>query len=102
MAQLNSTAVTVLLTQLKTQLNNTGITISLYSEPYHDDLIQLHEFFSGLPEIWLLIGHCCFCSGLLSKSPIRDYWLISFWVSFFAAFGGGTLASLAMLVHFLI
>eukprot|EP00898_Chlorokybus_atmophyticus_P006800 jgi/Chlat1/7120/Chrsp57S06736 len=57
-------------------------------EQWQDGLQQ-----NSLPFELLLVGHCLFIA-LLCRGPYREFWLVNYFVTFMAAFGGGTIASL--------
>eukprot|EP00271_Cylindrocystis_brebissonii_P016415 TRINITY_DN39940_c0_g1_i1.p1 TRINITY_DN39940_c0_g1~~TRINITY_DN39940_c0_g1_i1.p1 ORF type:complete len:299 (-),score=29.53 TRINITY_DN39940_c0_g1_i1:201-1097(-) len=96
MDRINSAVLDPYLDYGKFHLNATAEALAFYTQPYHADLHKAHEVLAGLPEFWLLFGHCLFVASLFHRPPFRHYWLVSYWVSFAAGFGGGTLASILL------
>lgn len=56
-------------------------------------LASLAGFYGHIPFTGLVVGHSLFVSALFKRSH-DDRFLLNYWISFLAAFGGGTLTAL--------
>lgn len=60
-------------------------------------LASLAGFYGHIPFTGLVVGHSLFVSALFKRSH-DDRFLLNYWISFLAAFGGGTLTALLIQV----
>ncbi|GBG59374.1 hypothetical protein CBR_g38401 [Chara braunii] len=82
--------------KLRERLNDTGMALGTYAQPYHDEFRLIGTAYGMLPAKLIMAMHfLCACNNP-DRKHFKAYYAVSFWVSFFAAAGGGSLANMLM------
>lgn len=59
--------------------------------------VQARAFWTSIPPLAIFVGHCVYCTTYSPQT--RRHFLLNYWTTFLAGFGGGICSALLIMVR---